>query len=257
MLSTSAQTAETRRLVLTGSSTVAPLVSEIGKRYEKLHPGVRIDVQMGGSSRGIADARRGTADVGMASRGLKESEKDLMAHQIAQDGVCVIVHADNPITSLTHQQIIDIYTGKIDNWKLLGGKDKPITVVNKAEGRATLEVFLAHFNLENPSIQADVVIGDNEQGIKTVSGNVDAIGYVSIGTAEYDSEHGVPIKLLPAESIPASIKSLAEGRFPISRPLNLVTLGKPTGLAKDFIDYCRSEAVHDLINAQRFVPVAR
>jgi len=247
----------TQRLVLTGSSTVAPLASEIGKRFESLHPGVRVDVQTGGSSRGIADARRGTADIGMASRALKDTENDLLAHQIARDGVCIILHAENPVTSLTDPQVIDIYTNKIDNWQLVGGNDAPILVVNKAEGRATLEVFLAYFKLENPSIQADVVIGDNEQGIKTVAGNANAIGYVSVGTAEYDSKHAVPIKLLPTGGIPASTRTLADGSFPISRPLNLVTRGAPTGLAKTFIEYCQSEQVHDLIKAQYFVPVER
>lgn len=248
---------ERRKLVLTGSSTVAPLAAEIGKRFESLHPGVRVDVQTGGSSRGIADARRGTADIGMVSRALKDTERDLLAHQIARDGVSVILHAQNPVDALTEQQVIDIYTGKINNWKQVGGNDAPIVVVNKAEGRATLEVFLAYFELENPSIRADVVVGDNEQGIKTVAGNVDAIGYVSVGTAEYDAEHGVPIKLLPTRGVPASTKTLADGSFPISRPLNLVTKGEPTGLAKEFIEYCRSEDVHDLIQGQYFVPVAR
>src|SRR5436305_907714 len=75
------------RLVLTGSSTVAPLAAEIGKRFEEQHPGVRIDVQTGGSSRGVADARQGLADIGMVSRALNEQEKDLHAFSIARDGV--------------------------------------------------------------------------------------------------------------------------------------------------------------------------
>lgn len=246
-----------RRLVLTGSSTVAPLAAEIGKRFESIHPGVRIDVQTGGSSRGIADARRGTADIGMASRALKETEGDLQAHEIARDGVCIILHAQNPIDSLTDRQVAGIYANQIDNWKQVGGRDAPIVVVNKAEGRATLEVFLAYFQLNNPDIQADVVIGDNEQGVKTVAGNVDAIGYVSVGTAEYDARHGVPIKLLPTGGVPASTETLNDGSFPISRPLNLVTLGEPAGMTAEFIRYCQSEDVHDLVKAHYFVPAAQ
>ena len=246
-----------RTLVLTGSSTVAPLAAEIGKRFESLHPGVKVDVQTGGSSRGIADARRGTADIGMASRALKVTENDLIAYQIARDGVCLILNAANPLASLTDQQVIDIYTGKVNNWIEVGGKDAPIVVVSKAEGRATLEVFLAYFKLENPAIQADVIIGDNEQGIKTVAGNVDAIGYVSVGSAEYNAEHGVSIKLLPSGGVAASTKTLADGSFPISRPLNLVTRRAPSELSRTFIEYSQSEDVHDLIKALYFVPVAR
>ena len=80
------------KLMVTGSSTVAPLVSEIAKRFEQLHPDVRVDVQTGGSGKGIADARIGVADIGMASRALKDEESDLVAHKIAADGVGLIVH---------------------------------------------------------------------------------------------------------------------------------------------------------------------
>jgi phosphate transport system substrate-binding protein len=123
------------KLVLTGSSTVAPLAAEIGKRFESLHNNVRVDVQTGGSSRGVSDARAGLADIGMASRALKDDEKDLLSFTIALDGISVILNKANPVDSLNKQQIIDIYTGKIVNWKGLGGNDAPITVVNKAEGR--------------------------------------------------------------------------------------------------------------------------
>ena len=83
------------KLLVTGSSTVAPLVSEIAKRFEELHPGVRVDVQTGGSGKGIADARVGVADIGMASRALEDDESDLVAHKIAADGVGLIVHETN------------------------------------------------------------------------------------------------------------------------------------------------------------------
>ncbi len=249
--------AKTKRLILTGSSTIAPLANEIAKRFEKLHPGLRVDVQTGGSSRGVSDTRRGTADIGMASRALKESEKDLTPHTIARDGISIILNANNPVPSLTDAQVVAIYTHKIQNWNEVGGKDAPIFVLNKAEGRGTLEVFLHFFKLENPAIHADAIVGDNEQGIKMIAGNPNAIGYVSIGTAEYDQKHGVPIKLLPTHGVPASTDTLAAGTFPISRPLNLLTKGEPKGLAKTFIDYCQSKEVHDLIQAQYFVPATR
>ncbi len=246
-----------RRLVLTGSSTVAPLASEIALRFEARHPGVRVDVQSGGSSRGIADARDGSADVGMVSRALKDTERDLVASAIAQDGICLIAHNHNPVTSLSDEQVIGIYTGRITRWSAVGGADAPITVVTKAEGRSTLELFLAHFRLTVSQIEADVVIGDNEQGIKTVAGNPDAVGYVSIGTAEYDAAHGVGIKLLGLGGAVPSTASVRAGTFPISRPLNLVTLGPATGLAREFIEFAGSDQVRDLVQAQSFAPPAR
>jgi phosphate transport system substrate-binding protein len=246
-----------KKLVLTGSSTVAPLASEIGKRFETLHPGVRIDVQSGGSSRGIADARQELADIGMVSRALKADESDLIAHTIARDGIGLVVHRDNPVTTLSDTQVVDIYTGKITNWEDVGGNDAPITVVNKAEGRSTLELFLDYFKLKNTDVKAQVVIGDNEQGIKTVAGNPDAIGYVSIGAAEYGASHGVAIKLLPVNGVAASTENVRNGSFPLSRPLNFVTTTAPQGLSKDFIEFARSKDAVGMVKEQYFVPLAQ
>ncbi|CAH1386355.1 phosphate ABC transporter substrate-binding protein [Candidatus Nitrotoga sp. M5] len=253
----SAALADMQKLVLTGSSTIAPLALEIGKRFEKLNPGVRIDVQSGGSTRGVNDVRAGLADIGMASRALKPEERGLMAHRIATDGIGIILHQKNPVKLLKDEQIKAIFTGKITNWQQLGGEDRKITVVNKAEGRSTLELFLHHFQLKNPQIRAHVVIGDNQQGIKTVAGNVGAIGYVSIGTAEYEEAYGTPIRLLSMAGVPATVANVGAGLFPLSRPLNLLSKGAPTGLAKRFITFAQSAAVNDLVTAQYFVPLAR
>ena len=244
----------TGHLTLTGSSTVAPLMLEIAKRYEAAHPGTRIDVQTGGSSRGIADARAGSADIGMVSRALGPDEGDLEAHPIARDGVAVIVHADSPVTALREDQIRDIFRGRIDDWQVLTGTARPVTVVNKAEGRATLEVFLAHFALRSQDIRASVVIGDNEQGIKTVVGNPGAIGYVSVGAAEQAVSHGTPIRLLPLNGVPASTDAVRDGRYALARPLSLVTHGPAQGPAAEFIAYAGSPAVHDLVESLGFVP---
>jgi len=243
------------KLVITGSSTMAPLVAEIGKRFEAQHPGTRVDVQTGGSSRGLADVMNGLADIGMVSRALKPQEHALHGAIIAHDGITLILHQDNPVHELTNEQIKAIYTGAITNWKTVGGLDAPITVINKAEGRSTLELFLQYFSLSNRQIQAHVVIGDNEQGIKTVEGNPHAIGYVSIGTAQYDATHGVPIRLLPLQHIPATLETVRNGTFPLSRPLTLVSQAPPIELAQNFIEFSQSPAVHDLILKQYFVPL--
>ncbi len=244
------------KLVITGASTLAPLIAEIGKRFERLHANVRVDVQTGGSSRGVADVRQRLADIGMVSRAMKDDEKDLPAFPVARDGVGIILHKENPVQALSDEQVIAIYTGKTTNWKVVGGKDATITVVNKAEGRSTLEVFLHYFKLKNMDVKAQVVIGDNEQGVKTVAGNRNAIGYVSIGTAEYDESQGVPIRLLPIGGVAASTETVRNGTFPISRPLHLITRTPPVGLTKAFIDYAQSKAVHDIITQQYFVPLA-
>lgn len=244
-------------VVVTGSSTVAPVVAEAAARFEKSHPGVRIEVQTGGSSRGIADVLSGVATLGMISRELTADETGLVAHQIAVDGVGVIVHRDNQISSLDRQQLIDIYTGKTSNWMSVGGSDARITVISKAEGRATLEVFLGYTGLDSADIKADVIIGENQQAIKTVAGNPLAIAYVSIGAAATEAGAGTPVKLLSCDGMPATSAAVASGAFPITRPLQLVSRGELPPAASAFLDFMMSSHIHDVITSHLYVPVVR
>jgi len=241
------------RITLTGSSTIAPVMAEIGKRYEKLHPEVRIDVQTGGSSRGINDVRQGLADIGMASRALKPEESDVTPITLAYDGVGFMVHADNPIADLTAAQIVDIYTGKTTTWSAFGGPDKNIDVISRADGRSEIELFLEHFKLKPDQIKAAVITGETEHTIKAVASDPYAIAYGSIGAAEYSVGQGVTIKLLPLDGIPASRETVAARTFPIVRPLNLVLAKKPTGLVKDFIAFATSEDVRDIVESFYYV----
>ena len=245
------------QITITGSSTLAPLVSEMAKLYEKTNKDTRIDVQSGGSSRGIADVRTGLANIGMVSRDLKDDEKDLDSVIIARDGVCVIVNSKNPIKSLSDEQVVKIYTGQIKNWKDVGGADAPITVVNKAEGRSTLELFLLYFKLKNENIKASVVIGDNEQGIKTVAGNPNSIGYVSVGAAEYSAKNGTSIKSLPVNGIEASVANIEAGKFPLNRNLIVITKGNRTEKVSRIISFFNSKNVVSLIKDLYFVPTTK
>lgn len=263
--------AESQHLIITGSSTIAPLMTELAAHYESNHPGVRIDVQSGGSSRGIADVRNGVATFGMVSRALRTEEHDLMSWQVARDGVTMIAHQSNPVYSLSREQVRGIYSGGIQSWRQLDPQgsrihtvanasftehnDASITVVHKASGRATLDVFLDFFDLENPAVQADIIAGENEQAIKTVAADRRAIAYVSIGTAESDIRHGVAIKLLALNGITASTTTVADGSYSMARPLNVVALQQPHGIAKDFLKFIRSPQAADLIRAQSFTPL--
>lgn len=254
-LAGSALAADQVLITATGSSTVAPLISEIGKSFEKANPNVRIDVQSGGSSRGITDVRQGSARFGMVSRAMHPSEADLQHALLARDGVGMVVHKSNPVKMLTRGQVIGIYTGAVKNWKAVGGPDLPITVVSKAEGRSTLEVFAQHFGLTSRTIKAHIIVGDNQQEIRTISTNKGSIGYVSIGSAEFEARQGAPIRLVQLDRFVPSSESVASGQYPISRELNLV-YRKP--LNKDetaFLSFATSPAVKKEIESQFFIPV--
>lgn len=246
-----------QRIVVTGSSTIAPLMSEIAARFEKAHPGIRIDVQTGGSSRGIKDTHEGLADIGMASRELKSSEgTQLKTHRLAVDGIGILVHQDNPIATLSSRQLTQIYRGEIDNWSQLGGPDQEIAVINKASGRGTLEVFLKHFGIREAEIDADIIVGENQQAMLTIGSNPAAIGYVSIGAADAEMKHGAKLKLITLDGVEASVQTVANGTFPVARNLNLITQSQTSESVQRFIEYATSQQVNDLVESQFFVPIA-
>lgn len=242
------------KLLVTGSNTMAPLIMEIARRFEALHPGVSIEVQAGGSGRGISDTLAGKADIGMVSRALTEKDVDLKPFAIARDGVCLIVHRDNPVKSLATRQIVDIYTGKTSNWKAVGGRDARIAVFAAGTERSSTELLTSYLGLNHADIKAQAVLGDNPARVKAVSENPNAIVYLSVGEAERTARTGAPIKLLPMEGIAATSKTVRSGDFPLQRSLTLVTKELPKGLAKAFIVFALSAQVTDLIRKHDFIP---
>ena len=244
-------------LSITGSSTVAPLMTEIARAYEASHPGIRIDVQAGGSSRGVSDVRSKRAQLGMVSRRLKADESDLTAVTIAIDGITCISHAQNRTAGCTREQLLEIYTRKITNWSQVGGVDLPIVVVNKAEGTATLELFTQFLGIKPSQIISSVIIGDNAQGIKTVAVTPGAIGYVSIGAAQTAVIDGASIKLLALDGIIPSSVTVLDGTWAMTRPLNVITLGKPANEAAALLEFAHSSAVDGIIKGLAFVPPPR
>ena len=244
------------KLTIKGDSTIEPLVSDIAQRFEIQNPRVKITIKTTSSSAALAKVAKEEVDLAMVSRALFSSEKkEFKYFTIAREGVGLIINQDNPVDSLSHEDILNIYTGRIDHWREVGGINKSIRVANKKEPNSTQELFLDYFQLDNAQIEANEVRENNQQKIEIIASNVDAIGYVSIGLAEYNIINGVPIKLLPINGVEATTAAVRDGSYPLSRPLNLVTKTEPSGLTKDFIEFARSEKVYDSIEARNFVPI--
>ncbi len=243
-----------QHLVLTGSREMAPLLKEIGKRFEASHPGVRVDVQSRTTDLGIADVRQGLADVGMAARPLRADESSLHALPVAYDGVALLVHKSNPVASLTEDQVASLYLRGSANWKQVGGSDRPVTLVGLIEGHSLRDVFLDRFHLKTSRIVPDQTVGGTAQVIQAVAGQPTAIGYGSLGAAEAAVAQGQPVRLMVLGGAVPSLANLSRGTYPFTRPLNLVMRQQPQGLAGELIDFARSAETHDLLKKHGLVP---
>jgi phosphate transport system substrate-binding protein len=246
--------AHRQRMQLSGSTTMAPLMVEIGKRFQRRYPAVGFDIALGGSGRGILDAREGKVDIGMVSRALDAAENDLHGTPIARDGVALIVHRDNPVRQLTQAQLFQLYTGAIANWRQLGGRNAPLKVLaGPAEGGSS-EQFSHYLKLPYASLVAHGRVANNADRISAVANDPNAIIFVSVGEAERRARAGAPIRLLTVDGVSPTSTNVRTENYPMSRPLTLVTRHRPTGITRSFIEFCVSSQVTDLILSFDFIP---
>ncbi len=242
-------------LLLTGSSTAAPLLSEIGLVFEKKFPKIKVEVQTGGSTKGLTDLRQGLNDIGMLSRDLKPDENDVISHLIAIDGLVFAVHKKNSVKKLTTEQIKKIYKGEVTNWKDVGGPDRKITVISKAEGRAALDLFVQQFGVKSSEIKAQSIVGDNEHGLKLVKGDENAIAYLSVSTVDTSVKAGESVSAISLDGVDATPANLKNGSYKFARSIILVTNTKTKPIAMDLVKLAQSNDVTKLIEKLGFVTV--
>ncbi len=240
------------RIRVAGSSTMAPLLRAIAARFRTLHPEVEVVVDAGGSGAGLALARAGRIDIGMVSRDIRAAG-DLYAIPIARDGVAIVVGRNNPVSSLDASVLRGLFTGKITDWKTVGGRDRPVHVFVGQADRGSSALLTDYLGVTYSDLQPTRVFGDNEERTATVMQDPDALVVVSIAEAERRAREDAPIKLLAVDEVGASSDNVRAGRYPMSRPLMLVSKPLPAGLTKDFIRYALSADVADLVDQHGFV----
>lgn len=247
-------TTDNSTISVSGSTTVQPLVEKLAEAFMTENTGIRIDVQGGGSSVGVKAAGQGTSDIGMASREIKESElaefPKLNVVVIARDGIAIVANADVTVSDLTVEQVRDIFSGKITNWKDLGGEDQNIIVVSREEGSGTRGAFEELVMGKDALITASAILQPSNGSIRTtVSTTPYSIGYMSFGYLD-DT-----IKAISIGGIAPTEPNAADGSYPIVRPLNMLTNGEPTGAVKAFLDFILSDAGQKLVVEDGYIPV--
>lgn len=249
-LSASAQ----NRLLITGSSTMAPLVTVLAKQFQTTNPQAQIEVRTAHSQVGASDAMAGRSDLGMVARTLHSDESSLFAITIARDGIALAVHASNPVTALTRAQAADVLTGRIRNWKALGGRDAAIEVATRPPGYSSLEIACHYLQITPDSIKASRVVASNADALKHIASSPDTISFLSAGSVEREGASGAPVKSLALDGVAATSATIRDARYLMSRPLNLVSRSVPSGLARRFVEYVQSGATRATLVDFDFVP---
>lgn len=212
------------------------------------YPGVKIDVQGGGSTAGVQAALNGTCDIGVSSRNLKPEERGLKVILLALDGIAVILHRDNPIDDLTVEQVRAVFAGRMTNWRELGGIDANIIPVTREEGSGTRASFEAMIMAEEAISDACLVQDSNGAVREIIATTLQGVGYISVGLVD-DREKAVAIN-----GVRPTLANLITEKYRFSRPFLMLLREEPGGEVKKFIDYARSEEGQEILGGSGLIP---
>ncbi|EKM31043.1 phosphate binding family protein [Vibrio harveyi] len=226
----------------------------------KTNPNVFIEVQGPGSSAGVKAAKNGSADLGMSSRNLKDSEKEpaLKEETVALDGIAVVVNPQNKLSGLTAEQVTAIYKGEVTNWKDVGGADKPIVAITRDTASGTRGAFEDIMSLKMKisgkkvsAISQRAQVANGNGALKTmVASNPYAIGYISLGTVDGS------VNALPIDGIEASVDNVKNGSYKVARPfLVLYKDGKPSAETQKFLDWMLTDEAQALVDQKGYISV--
>lgn len=245
------------QITCSGSTTVLPIAQAGAEAYMDLHPDVNISVRGGGSGVGIAALQNGTVQIANSSRPIKSKEISASkakginptAYIVANDGIAIVVNKNNPVKDLSVAQIRDIYTGKINNWKDLGGPGMPIVVVSRDVASGTFEVFNEKALSGAKVVASAQLLASNNAVVSAVESTPGAIGYAGLGYITPG------VNVVRVDKVNPTIETVKNGSYKLSRKLYMYTNGKATGTVGSFIGWLQSAAGQKIVEDQGFISI--
>jgi len=258
-------------LQIKGSDTMVNLVQAWAEKFMEKNPQCFVAVTGGGSGTGLSSLISGTCDIAMSSRTIKEKEVALAKQKginpyeikVALDGLAVVVSPKNPVGKLTVDELARIFTGKIMNWKEVGGTNAKIVILSREVNSGTHVYFKEHVlrkgdpNSKEEFSPSALMLPSSQAIADEIAQNPAAIGYYGMG---YISPKQKPVSVAmdkKSEYVAPTVQNVINGKYPISRPLFLYTNSAPQGLVKKFVDFALSQEGQNLVLKTDFVPIKK
>ena len=258
-----------KSIQIKGSDTMVNLGQAWAEIYMEKYPDSFVAVTGGGSGTGFAALLSKTCDIAASSRKIKpkeveQAEKNGVSPKefsVALDGLAIVVSPENPVNQLTVDEVADIFTGKIRNWKEIGGDNLPIVILSREVNSGTHVYFKEHVLRKGDEARKDefsdtaLLMSSSQAIADEITQNKNAIGYYGMG---YVNETQKALAIARDKNSPyvkPTIENTVNGFYYISRPLFLYTNGEPAGLVKDFIDFTLSEKGQEIVSQVDFVPL--
>ncbi len=242
------------KISASGSTALLPLLKPAQEAFQDKYEKVTVNIAGGGSFTGMNQVSEGAVQIGNSDVNLPDEYKDkgLVDHKVVVEPFVFIVDKDNKVDNLTKQQAIDILTGKITNWKEVGGADQKITLIHRAKSSGS-RATIADVVLKGAAFTDDAVIQDSNGAVRAaIASTPGSIGYVDAPYAD-DS-----VKVLKFDGVEYSPQNIIDGKYPIYGYGHMYTKGEPTGAVKAFIDYILSdEFQNSQVEKLGFIPISK
>lgn len=227
-------------ITVVGSTALMPLADAAARQFMAKNASSNILVQGGGSGTGLTQVSSGAANIGMSDIFAEEKQgidaSKLVDHKVCVIGFAAVVNPDTGVTNLTKKQLIDVFTGKVTNWKQVGGADKKIVVINRSKGSGTRATF-TKYALDGAEAIESTTEESSGAVKKMVAETPGAISYLALSYVDNS------VRALKLDGVEPSKENITTGKYPVWSYEHMYTLGAPQGVTKAFIDYMMTDEV--------------
>lgn len=238
-------------LTLNGSTSMTQVCQALGEAFEAKYSGVKVEKSGTGSGAAVQAVESGNALIGDLSRALKADEhpENFESVQIATDGIAVAVNKDNPVRDLTREQVTEIFSGEITNWREVGGEDHAITVLGREANSGTRDGFESMFKADSYAYAAELT--STGEVVSRIGSDASAIGYISLGSANNS------VAACKIDGVEATEDNVKNGTYAASRPfLQIYKKGSDSELIAAWFDFVKSDEGQAVIRQAGVIPVA-
>ena len=248
-MTTPAQAGLTGRMLIAGYGPELPQLQDLGKAFEKSHPGTAVDFQWDRNVKAVDLVLGGAADLAVAD----QSVPSLRETRIAWDGIAVIVNFANPIREVTSRQLRDLFTGRLTHWSNLGGSSGKVGVLERPPDDNIKAGFESSLGIADSVFSPAAVVRSDQKALRAVSGNTSAITYLSLSAALKAQEDGIPVHILTVDHVEPGLPTVKDGSYALRRPVYLLSREQAGPMVEAFLAFAQSSEAAAILQAV-FVP---
>ena len=242
-------------LIIVGNGPELTTIESLARAFEKANPRAYVDLVWDDHSKPVEMLKAGEAHIAVTG----SEDSSLTATQIAWDGIGILVHLSNFTKEVTKQQVADIYSGKVKEWSELGGPETKILLIDRPKNQNIRDAFERELGIDGKIPDNAKMIAKDDKVIKTVVGTLpplSAIAYISLTQGLAVVTSGVAVRLLPVDKVEPEVPTVKDGRYPLRRPVLLLSKKDPNPLVDAFGQFAQSPAGRQII-AETYIPFDR